>query len=150
MADFDTMEWHTLQMKFLLDIKKYEGNCKRREVKCMAVEPKCIPPKEIGVGFNRSIVNCENCYREENNIPSGTQPENDFAIHAEQDLICKHGDELDGAYVYVTHKPCITCLKLLVNCGVKKIFYLYEYPSDDFFYSKILKYNNVELTKIDL
>jgi dCMP deaminase len=51
-------------------------------------------------------------------------------IHAEQSLVagaCRNGISLDGADVYLTVQPCSDCMKLLIACGIKKIFYRQAY-----------------------
>lgn len=51
-------------------------------------------------------------------------------IHAEQNLItqcAKAGISLDGANIFVTHCPCMNCIKLLIASGVKIIFYIEDY-----------------------
>ena len=48
------------------------------------------------------------------------------AIHAEANAIAqaaKHGISTDGASIYVTLEPCLSCLKLIISAGIKEIFY---------------------------
>lgn len=48
------------------------------------------------------------------------------AIHAEVNAIAqaaKHGISTNGATVYVTHEPCLNCLKLLIAAGIKEVVY---------------------------
>jgi dCMP deaminase len=45
-------------------------------------------------------------------------------IHAETNAIlqaAKNGVDINGSYCYVTHSPCINCLKHLLNAGVSCI-----------------------------
>jgi dCMP deaminase len=54
-------------------------------------------------------------------------------VHAEARLVAsaaRRGVALQGAAVYVTHQPCPTCAKLLVEAGVWAIYYLISYPGD--------------------
>ena len=47
-------------------------------------------------------------------------------VHAETNLIsncAKMGISLEGATVYVTHKPCAFCTKLLISAGVEYVIY---------------------------
>lgn len=47
-------------------------------------------------------------------------------IHAEQNAIAhaaKNGVKLEGARVYVTREPCIRCFKLMVQSGIKEIYF---------------------------
>ena len=69
------------------------------------------------------------CVRIVENIPSGQQLDRCFAVHAEQNIIVALGvDKLSEATIYVTHQPCLTCLKLLLSCGVKRIVWQHDYP----------------------
>jgi dCMP deaminase len=47
-------------------------------------------------------------------------------VHAEQNALvqaAKNGVAVNGASIYVTHTPCWTCFKMIVNAGIKKIYY---------------------------
>lgn len=55
------------------------------------------------------------------------------AVHAESNLIAwaaREGIKLLGADIYLTHTPCYTCSKLLVNCGVKSVTHARTYGHD--------------------
>jgi dCMP deaminase len=48
------------------------------------------------------------------------------AVHAEANAIAqaaRHGIATDGATIYVTLEPCISCLKLIISAGIKEVFY---------------------------
>ena len=48
------------------------------------------------------------------------------AIHAEANAIAqaaKHGITCQGASIYVTLEPCISCLKLIISTGIKQVYY---------------------------
>lgn len=48
------------------------------------------------------------------------------AIHAEANAIAqaaKHGIATEGAQIYVTLEPCLSCLKLLISAGIGQVFY---------------------------
>lgn len=48
------------------------------------------------------------------------------AVHAEANAIAqaaKHGISCDGASIYVTLEPCLSCLKLIISAGIKEVFY---------------------------
>jgi dCMP deaminase len=52
------------------------------------------------------------------------------AIHGEAELISKaarKGIALEGASLYVTTFPCPACAKLIVNAGIKKVYYAQGY-----------------------
>lgn len=48
------------------------------------------------------------------------------AVHAEANAIAqaaKHGIATDGACIYVTLEPCLSCLKLIISAGIQEVFY---------------------------
>ena len=48
------------------------------------------------------------------------------AVHAEANAIAqaaKHGISTQGASIYVTLEPCISCLKLIISAGIQEVFY---------------------------
>lgn len=68
-----------------------------------------------------------NCEDEDGN----TVPE---VIHAEANAICwaaKRGISTDDCIMVITHSPCFECSKLLMQAGVKKIYYETEYRLTD-------------------
>jgi len=53
------------------------------------------------------------------------------ALHAEQNAIIQaalHGISIRGALAYVTHQPCLTCAKMLINSGITRVVYAGNYP----------------------
>jgi len=55
------------------------------------------------------------------------------AVHAEQNAIIQgayHGVSVAGGTIYVTHQPCQTCAKMIINAGLKRVVYGGEYPDD--------------------
>jgi len=50
-----------------------------------------------------------------------------LGIHAEQNAIlqaAKHGTSTDGAVLYVTHAPGYESVKMLINAGIRGIYYM--------------------------
>ena len=70
-------------------------------------------------------------------------------IHAEQNAIidcAKRGVNCNKSIAYITHFPCINCLKMLVQAGIEKIYYINDYKND---YRTIEKLNiNIPIIKI--
>lgn len=108
------------------------STCLRRKVGAVIVKDRHI----IATGFNGQTAkapHCKECYRLENNIPSGEQLDRCYAVHAEANSIAqcaKYGISCKGATIFVTHKPCFTCFKLITNAGIKNIKWLNNYPDD--------------------
>jgi dCMP deaminase len=112
------------------------STCMRRQVGAVLVKDNRI----IASGYNGApsgIKHCgdreEGCLRMAMNIKSGERHELCRAIHAEQNALIqcsKNGVSAEGATCYVTVSPCIICLKMLINAGVKKIV-TYDYYPDE-------------------
>lgn len=71
-------------------------------------------------------------------------------LHAEQNAIvdcAKRGVCCDGATAYITHYPCVICMRLLCAAGIKEIKYINNYRNDILtkHFSKIM---GVKLTQI--
>lgn len=56
-----------------------------------------------------------------------------LAVHAEANAILQAaslGIPVNDTIMFCTHKPCFDCFKLIINSGIKKIYYHEDYPSD--------------------
>ncbi len=54
-------------------------------------------------------------------------------LHAEQNAIIQaalHGVSIQGATAYVTHQPCLTCAKMIINAGIRQVIYAGDYPDE--------------------
>lgn len=124
------------------------STCVRRKVGAIIVKDKRI----IATGYNGAPVGVESCIekgyclRDKMGIESGTRAEYCYATHAEQNAIvqaAKLGISVDGGTIYITHRPCGICTKLIINSGIKRIVYGYHYPDD--FSMEILKQTDIEV-----
>ena len=64
---------------------------------------------------------------------SGERHELCRAVHAEQNAIIQaalHGVSANGATLYCTTQPCVLCAKMLLNAGIKEIFFRGSYPDE--------------------
>lgn len=104
-------------------------------------------------GAGAGIVSCKErgeCLRRKLNIPSGTQHELCYAVHAEQNAIiqaAKLGLSVQDATLYCTHQPCSICAKMIINSGIKRVVYKYGYPDE--FALKMLDEAGVVLEKFE-
>jgi len=108
------------------------STCKRAKVGAVIVRDKNI----LATGYNGApagLAHCTEvgCLMYESKTPSGDIEENCYrTIHAEINAIAqaaKNGVSIRDAAIYVTHTPCIHCLKVLINTGIKHIFYERDY-----------------------
>ena len=111
----------------IADLVARRSTCRRRQVGAVAVKDKRI----LATGYNGApsgIPHCLDvgCLREQEGIPSGERHELCRGIHAEQNVIIQaayHGVSIEGATLYCTNLPCVICSKMLINAGIKEIFY---------------------------
>ncbi|MCS7221771.1 MAG: cytidine/deoxycytidylate deaminase family protein [Anaerolineae bacterium] len=55
-------------------------------------------------------------------------------LHAEQNAIIQaalHGVSVQGGTIYVTHQPCLTCAKMIINAGIVRVVYAGDYPDEN-------------------
>jgi dCMP deaminase len=110
------------------------STCLRRKVGAVIVKDKRI----LATGYNgapQGFPHCLDigCLREKLNIPHGERHELCRGIHAEQNAIIQaatSGTNIEGSILYSTHFPCSLCMKMIINSGIRKIFYLEGYPDD--------------------
>ena len=107
------------------------STCIRRSVGAVIVKDKRI----LSTGYNGApsgIAHCTDvgCVRESLNIPSGERHELCRGIHAEQNAIIQaafHGVSIKDAVLFCTNLPCSICTKMIINSGIKKIYYHSKY-----------------------
>lgn len=110
------------------------STCLRRKVGCVIVKDKRL----LATGYNGApsgLLHCEEvgCLREKLNIPSGERQEICRGLHAEQNAIIQasiYGVSLKDTILYSTNQPCVTCAKMLIQAGVKKIIFAGDYPDE--------------------
>lgn len=114
---------------------KTRSTCLRRHVGAVAVS---ADHRILGTGYNGPLPgapHCEDvgCIRQQLGIPSGQRQEMCRAQHAEANVCnfaSRYGVALNGATVYVTARPCTTCLKAMVTSGIRRIVFDDEYPDE--------------------
>lgn len=71
-------------------------------------------------------------------------------IHSEINSICdaaKRGININNSTIYITHYPCLNCIKSIISAGIKKIIYLDDYKNDDVV-SILLLNSGIQIIKI--
>lgn len=116
--------------EYFLEIAKTvssRSNCIRAQVGAVIVD-KNNTIKSTGYnGTPSKVLSCSElgfCYRQANNIPSGTRYETCRSIHAEQNAIIQAGmDKCKDATIYIWGHNfiCILCKRFIVQSGIKNI-----------------------------
>jgi dCMP deaminase len=142
--------WHQYFMTITREVAE-RSTCLRAKVGAVIVRDKNI----LATGYNGSPAGLPHCldvgcliYR--STTPSGEVEENCFrTIHAEINAIAqaaKNGAGIRDADIYITHTPCIHCFKVLINTGIKRIFY--EKPYKLHTLEDLLRYTDVTLEEV--
>lgn len=86
----------------------------------------------ISIGYNGPPAGTHNCDEEwpEQGCARDSKGSCSLALHAEENAILyavKNGAELQGATLYTTLSPCISCARLIFSAGIKKVVYRHAY-----------------------
>jgi len=104
------------------------STCLRAKVGAVIVRDRSI----LATGYNGSPAGLPHCTEAgcliyESTNPGGEVEQNCFrTIHAEINAItqaARNGAAIRDADIYVTHTPCIHCMKVLVNTGIRTVFF---------------------------
>ncbi len=127
------------------------STCNRAKVGAVIVRDKNI----LATGYNGApagMPHCTDvgCLIYQSKTPNGDTEENCFrTIHAEMNAIAqaaKNGSSIKDASIYITHTPCIHCLKVLVNTGITSIYY--EIPYKLHTLEEVLRTTKVHLESV--
>ena len=146
----DRPSWHEYFMG-ICDLVATRSTCLRRNVGAVLVKGKRI----LCTGYNGApakVPHCREvgCLRVELNVPSGENHELCRGVHAEQNVIIQaayHGIQVNGAVLYCTNQPCSICSKMIINAGIKTVYYKDGYDDPltlDMFYKA-----RVELIRLE-
>lgn len=128
------------------------STCNRAKVGALIARDKNI----LATGYNGSPAGLPHCTEVgcliyTSTTPTGEIEENCFrTIHAEINAIAqaaKHGAIIRDADIYITHTPCIHCFKVLINTGVRRIYY--ERPYKVHTLEDLLRHSSVELRRVE-
>jgi len=142
--------WDTYFMNITALVAQ-RSTCTRRAVGAIIVKDKRI----LSTGYNGAptgIRHCleVGCLRESLQVPSGERHELCRGIHAEQNAIIQaayHGVSVKNAVLYCTNQPCAICAKMIINAGIKKIYYQSGYT--DALAQEMLTEAGIDLIKHD-
>jgi len=129
------------------------STCTRAKVGAVIVRDRSI----LATGYNGALAGLPHCLDVgclvyESRTPDGEIEQNCYrTIHAEMNAIAqaaKNGNAIRDADIYVTHTPCIHCLKVLINSGMRTVYYEKEYKLHTV--AELLKYANIKLVQVKM
>ncbi|MCF6247067.1 MAG: cytidine/deoxycytidylate deaminase family protein [Desulfobacula sp.] len=134
----------------ICDLVAGRSTCTRRKVGAVLVKEKRI----LCSGYNGAPANVPHCIetgclREKLNVPSGEKHELCRGVHAEQNAIIQaafHGIQVNNSILYCTNQPCSICAKMIINAGIKTVYYRDGY--DDLLALEMFNDANLELIQL--
>lgn len=118
----------------IAEVVSLRSTCIKRKVGAVLV----IDSHILSTGYNgvpSGFRHCttETCVRK--NLKSGQDPELCRGVHAEINCIIQaaiHGTSIKGdSILYTTTFPCMSCLKLIINAGIKRLIYKEGYNMEN-------------------
>jgi dCMP deaminase len=110
-------------MRLALEVSR-GSKCQRDSVGCVLVKDGRI----ISTGTNfhpRRCLNDKVCLRNRMGAESNMTVESGYCIHAEMNaIIFSSYEDRKGCDAYVTRYPCPVCIRLLIQSGIKRLFYM--------------------------
>jgi len=104
-------------------IEASEGTCHRLQVGAVIVrDGRIISSGRNGAASGQPHCKIEECF------PDG--PACRRAVHAEANAIAfaaRHGVATEGCAIVSTDSPCLDCARLIINAGIKAVYYSREY-----------------------
>ena len=125
--------------KNIVKITSTRSPCERLQVGCLLVKENRI----ISQGYNGFLSGKPHDSIVRDNHEQAT-------IHAEQNAVAdcaKRGVSCLGSTAYITHYPCVNCMKILCASGIKDIRYIDDYRND-IIVDRISKIAEVNIIKI--
>ena len=112
-------------------LARTRATCIRRQVGAVIVRDRQV----LTTGYNgapRGMAHASEvgCLREQMGIPSGQRHEICRGLHAEQNAIIQaayQGISIRGSDLYCTNAPCSICMKMIINAGINRVFFLEDY-----------------------
>lgn len=103
----------------------------------------------ISGGYNGSVsgdVHCSDvgCYVVDNHCIR--------TVHAEVNALlqcAKFGAPTDGADIYVSHFPCLQCTKTIIQAGIKNLYYLHDYKTNEYA-KELLAFSGINTVQVDM
>lgn len=121
------------------------GTCNRLKVGALITKNNQI----ISSGYNGSVAGMPNCQEAGCLIEDGHCIR---TIHAELNAILQCTNkfvDISGSTLYSTHFPCIKCMPIIAQVGIKRIVYLYN-KHEIQYSNEIIELKEIKIEQLDL
>ena len=129
------------------------STCIKRNVGSVLVKDSHI----LSTGYNGAPSGLKHCTAKtcvRQNLKSGEKPELCRGVHAEINCIIQaaiHGTSIQGnTTLYTTHFPCMSCLKLIINAGIKRLVYREGYNMENKVKKDLLSESQLNVQQLNL
>lgn len=129
------------------------STCTRAAVGAVIVRDRTV----LATGYNGAPAGLPHCSEDgclvyTSTDPDGTTESNCFrTIHAEINAIAqaaKNGVSIQNSSIYITHSPCIHCLKVIINTGIVRVCYEHPYKLERI--QKMVERSGLKLTGVEM
>lgn len=135
------VEWNTYFMNIARQVAE-RSTCDRKHVGAVIVRDRNI----LSTGYNGSITGMPHC----DDVGHMMEDRHCVAtVHAEANAIiqaAKNGVNINGSSIYTTASPCWNCFKLIVNSGIRCIYFGEFYRDERIF--EVAKELGIELVDL--
>lgn len=116
-------------MELAVNLAK-RSHCLKRHVGAVLTKDTRI----ISIGYNGPPAGTHNCDAEwpDEGCPRDSKGGCSLAIHAEQNAILyavKNKTSVEGATLYVTLSPCLSCARIIYSMGISHVIFLNSYAA---------------------
>ena len=129
-------------IKYGMEVAKVTSilsSCQRRKVGAVIMKDSRI----ISVGYNGTLSGASN------NCEDNEGKTKESVLHAEENAIlfaAKNGISVNDCSMFVTVLPCERCARMIVQSGIKEVYYSEKYHNGRGL--KLLKENKIKVKKI--
>lgn len=119
--------YHQIYMNLASEIAQ-RSHCVKRQVGAVIAKDTRI----VSLGYNGPPAGTHNCDEEwpEEGCERSETGSCSLALHAEENAIlyaAKNKVDLEGATLYLTLSPCLSCARMVFTSRIKKVIYLNSY-----------------------
>lgn len=100
--------------------------CGRLHVGCLVVSGGEHANRIVAAGYNGYLPGCAH----RSHVRDGHEL---ATVHAEQNAVAdaaRRGVSVAGATAYISHFPCVNCVKVLAAAGIRAVRYHFDYEND--------------------
>jgi dCMP deaminase len=122
--------WDTYFVQ-MAELAASRSNCmKRGNGAVITLDNRIVSTGYNGTPFGMTNCNEGGCKRCNDNVGQGINLDKCFCLHAEESAVMEAGRKgCMGATIYTTSFPCLLCCKMIIQGGIKRVVFIYDFDS---------------------